>query len=90
VRETFALALLAMAVLAARPARPDSPTLPRRYSAYSPNPPAPPLISAEHLAPLTVALAGALALVLASDLVLALADVRSLGDRIAGTALRRR
>jgi hypothetical protein len=87
VREAIALALLATAALVTRPA---PPALPRRYLVYSPNPPPPPLISAEHLAPLALALAGALVLALAIDLVLALAGARSLGDRIADTALQRR
>jgi uncharacterized RDD family membrane protein YckC len=39
---------------------------------------------------LALGLAGALALVLAIDLVLALAGARGLGDRLAGTSLRRR
>jgi uncharacterized RDD family membrane protein YckC len=52
--------------------------------------PASPVISAEALALLALALASALALVLVIDLVLALADGRAIGDRLAGTALRRR
>jgi hypothetical protein len=92
-RQALALALLATAVLAAPPGSPARPTgaqPPGRYAAHSPNPPSQSLISVEHLAPLTLALAVALALVLVIDLVLALAGMRSLGERLAGTTLRRR
>lgn len=94
-RQTLALALLVTAAVATRPgpavaARQGSPELPRRYAAHSPNPPAPPLNSADHLAPVILALASVLTLVLAIDLGLALLGARALGDRLAGTAVRRR
>jgi hypothetical protein len=92
--QTLALALLVTPVLAALPGSPARPTgmtrLPRRYADYSPNPPLASLISAEHLAPLTLAFALALAFVLIIDLVLILAGARSHSERLAGTTLRRR
>jgi hypothetical protein len=89
VRQALAVAQLATAVLAAHP---DAPGLPRRYWQYLPKerPPLIPTFTPQTLAPVAVGLAGALALVIAVDVVLLLSGARSLGDRLAGTALRRR
>jgi uncharacterized RDD family membrane protein YckC len=87
VRQLLVLMLIVTATIAARPGLPSEP---RRYWDYAANPPAPPLFSAEQVGPLALWLTGALLLALAVDLVLLLADARSLGDRLAGTALRRR